>query len=99
MRSGKPSQTARAAAVHRAAHQVLEEGRIFADPLAFRILGEDVKSIVREAEEHPTGRRMRIFIAARTRFAEDALMAAFERGPVNSSCWGPVWTPARIAAD
>jgi methyltransferase (TIGR00027 family) len=80
MQSEKPSRTARAAAIHRAAHQVLEQGRIFADPLAFRILGEDPESIVREAEEHPTGRRMRIFIAARTRFAEDALAAAFEGG-------------------
>ena len=80
MQSEEPSRTARAAAMHRAAHQLLEQGRIFADPLAFRILGEDTQSIVREAEEHPTGRRMRIFIAARTRFAEDALAAAFQRG-------------------
>jgi hypothetical protein len=34
MQSGEPSRTARAAAFHRAAHQVLEGGRIFADPLA-----------------------------------------------------------------
>ena len=58
----------------------MEQGRIFADPLALRILGEDAESIGREAEEHPSGRRMRIFIAARTRFAEDALAAAVERG-------------------
>jgi methyltransferase (TIGR00027 family) len=41
MQIGEPSRTARAAAFHRAAHQVLEHGRIFADPLALRILGED----------------------------------------------------------
>lgn len=35
---------------------------------------------MREAEEHPSSRRMRIFIAVRTRFAEDALAAAVERG-------------------
>lgn len=69
-----------AAAVHRAAHQVLEQGRIFADPLAVRILGENPETIARWAEEHPSSRRMRIFIAARTRFAEDALTAAVERG-------------------
>jgi methyltransferase (TIGR00027 family) len=80
MQIGEPSRTARAAAFHRAAHQVLEHGRIFADPLALRILGEDADNIARVAERHPSGRRMRIFIAARTRFAEDALAAAFERG-------------------
>jgi methyltransferase (TIGR00027 family) len=80
MQLGKPSRTAWAAAAHRAAHQVLEEGRVFADPLALRILGEDAETIVRWAEGHPSGRRMRIFIAARTRFAEDALTAAVERG-------------------
>jgi methyltransferase (TIGR00027 family) len=77
---GEPSRTARAAAFHRAAHQVLENGRIFADPLAVRILGEDAPTIVREAEARPNGRRMRLFIAVRTRFAEDALAAAVERG-------------------
>jgi len=72
MHLGEPSRTARAAAFHRAAHQVLEQGRIFADPLALRILGVDADTVVREAEQRPSGRRMRIFIAARARFAEDA---------------------------
>ncbi len=80
MQSGEPSRTALAAARHRAAHQVLEGGRIFPDPLAARILGEDADTIAREAELHPSGRRMRIFIAVRTRFAEDSLAAAVERG-------------------
>jgi methyltransferase (TIGR00027 family) len=80
MQVGVPSRTARAAAFHRAAHQVLEGGRIFADPLALRILGEDAATVARQAEEHPSGRGMRIFIAARTRFAEDALAVAVERG-------------------
>ena len=80
MQIGEPSRTARAAAFHRAAHQVLEHGRIFADPLALRILGEDADTVAREAQLHPSARRMRIFIAVRTRFAEDALAAAFERG-------------------
>ncbi len=69
-----------AAAWHRAAHQVLEEGRVFADPLALRILGEDAQSLVRWALEDPARRRTRLFIAVRTRFAEDALAAAIERG-------------------
>jgi methyltransferase (TIGR00027 family) len=80
MQFGEPSRTALGAARHRAAHQLLEFGRIFADPLALRILGEDSETIARDAEENPSGRMMRIFIAVRTRFAEDALAAAVERG-------------------
>jgi methyltransferase (TIGR00027 family) len=80
MQLGEPSRTAWAAAAHRAAHQVLEGGRIFADPLALRILGKDAEAAIRDAEQHPSRRRMRIFIAIRTRFAEDALAAAVERG-------------------
>ena len=59
---------------------MLEQGRIFADPLALRMLGEDAEAIAGRAEEYASGRRMRIFIAARTRFAEDALAVALERG-------------------
>src|SRR5271167_3027992 len=80
MRSGTPSRTALAAASYRAAHQILEKGSIFSDPLAVRILGIDGATIAREAEEQPSRRAMRMFIAVRTRFAEDALAAAVERG-------------------
>jgi methyltransferase (TIGR00027 family) len=80
MEPGMPSRTALAAATHRAAHQILEQGRIFTDPLAVRILGADPETLAREADEHPARRRMRIFIAARTRFAEDALAVAVQRG-------------------
>jgi len=80
MEFGQPSRTALAAAAHRAAHQILEQGHIFADPLALRILGRDAESVAREALEDASRRRMRIFIAVRTRFAEDALAAAVERG-------------------
>ena len=80
MEQGQPSRTAFAAATHRAAHQLLEGGRVFADPLALRILGEDQETVRRKAEEDPLSRRMRLFIAMRSRFAEDALAAAVERG-------------------
>jgi methyltransferase (TIGR00027 family) len=80
MQIGQPSRTAWGAAAHRAAHQLLENGRIFSDPLAVRILGENAETILRDAEAEPSRRPMRIFIAARTRFAEDALAAAVARG-------------------
>ncbi len=76
----QPSRTALAAAGHRAAHQVLEQGRFFHDPLALRILGADAEAMVREAEADPSRRRMRVFISIRTRFAEDALAQAVGRG-------------------
>ena len=80
MEGGKPSKTAWAVAAHRAAHQILEKGRIFADPLALRILGQDAGIVAGDAEAHPARRAMRIFVAARSRFAEDAIAAAFDRG-------------------
>jgi len=80
MQPGQPSRTALGAASHRAVHQVLEHGSIFSDPLAVRILGADAEAAVREAQNNPSRRFLRLFIAVRTRFAEDALAAAVARG-------------------
>jgi methyltransferase (TIGR00027 family) len=80
MEPGSPSRTALAAAAHRAAHQIIEDGRIFRDPLALRILGQSSDEILRDAQAHPRRIRMRLFIAMRTRFAEDLLAAAVEAG-------------------
>ncbi len=80
MQQGQPSWTALSAAFHRAAHQILDGGSIFSDPLAARILGSDAEPAVRSTPDDPSQRRLRLFIAVRTRFAEDALGAAVERG-------------------
>ncbi|HEX3743464.1 MAG TPA: class I SAM-dependent methyltransferase [Bryobacteraceae bacterium] len=80
METGQPSRTAWGAAFHRAAHQVLDPVRIFEDPLAIAILGQDTAGIARLAFERDSDTRMRAFIAVRTRFAEDALAAACDRG-------------------
>jgi methyltransferase (TIGR00027 family) len=80
MQSGQPSRTALGAATHRAVHQLLDRGFIFSDPIAVRILGIDPGSIDREAESEPARRRLRMFIAVRARFAEDALTNAVARG-------------------
>jgi methyltransferase (TIGR00027 family) len=80
MQTGRPSRTALGAATNRAAHQLLDSGYIFTDSLAVRILGRDADAIDREAESEPSRRRMRMFIAVRARFAEDALTNAIERG-------------------
>ena len=75
MESGQPSRTAFSAARYRAAHQLIEGGGIFSDPLAVRILG-----VPPDAEQAPDRRGLRLFIAARTRFAEDALAVAVKNG-------------------
>lgn len=79
---GQPSRTAHAAATHRAAHQLLEAGRIFSDPLAVRILGRDAEEIRRDAEADPSRRGMRLFIAARSRFAESRLLDGIQQRDV-----------------
>jgi methyltransferase (TIGR00027 family) len=76
MEKGQPSRTAMSAARYRAAHQIVEDGKIFTDPLAVRILGLPEDVLLADAPR----RAMRLFIAARTRFAEDALAAAVARG-------------------
>jgi methyltransferase (TIGR00027 family) len=78
MQIGQPSRTAQRAAAHRALHQLIEQGRIFHDPLAVRILGESPGAL--EAAAAPAQRGMRLFIAARSRFAETAVAAAASRG-------------------
>jgi methyltransferase (TIGR00027 family) len=68
------------AAAHRAAHQVLEGGKVFADPLALRILGPEAEAAVLAARRDPSRARLRLFIALRSRFAEEALERAFAGG-------------------
>ncbi len=72
--------TAIGAAGHRAAHQVLERGFVFADPLALPILGQDADSAIALAKERPERRGLRLFIAMRSRFAEDSALGAIDRG-------------------
>jgi methyltransferase (TIGR00027 family) len=80
MQHGQASVTAVGAAGHRAAHQVLERGLIFADPLAIPILGPDADEAIARAKEQPERRPLRLFIATRSRFAEDSAYRAVERG-------------------
>jgi methyltransferase (TIGR00027 family) len=79
VRPGEPSRTAYGAAAHRAAHQDLEGGRIFHDPLAWTILGADRDAVLARARE-ANRPWLRQFVAARHRFAEDRLGDAVGRG-------------------
>jgi methyltransferase (TIGR00027 family) len=80
MQQGQASVTALGAAGHRAAHQVLERGFVFADPLALAILGQDADSAIALAKERPERRGLRLFIAMRSRFAEDSARRTVEKG-------------------
>jgi len=80
MEPRQPSRTARGAAAHRAAHQILEKASIFADPFACAILGEAPEAIAAEEAAQPQRAYLRLFVTARSRFAEDALALAVARG-------------------
>ena len=80
MQHGQASVTALGAAGHRAAHQVLERGLLFADPLALPILGPDAEGAIALGKEKPERRGLRLFIAMRSRLAEDSARSAIEKG-------------------
>ncbi|HEY1246702.1 MAG TPA: SAM-dependent methyltransferase [Hyphomicrobiaceae bacterium] len=81
MHDNEPSRTALAAAAYRAAHQTADGATVFADPFARIVLGADADAIMAKSEAaDPAHRRMRMFIAARSRFAEDAIAQAVVRG-------------------
>ena len=80
MKPNEPSRTALMVARQRAAHQLLDHGSILDDPFALTILGEDPKDVLQFANAHPLASVGRLFTAARSRIAEDALSAAVERG-------------------
>ncbi|WP_336082688.1 class I SAM-dependent methyltransferase [Nocardia sp. SSK8] len=83
-----PSRTALATAYARAYHQVANEPRVFTDLLAGRILGvtdAELTALHTAGPDHPghagaSHRPRRLFIAARARFAEDAVRDAVATG-------------------
>jgi methyltransferase (TIGR00027 family) len=80
MKPNEPSRTALMIAGQRAAHQLLDHGAILSDPFAIQILREDERNVLQFASAHPFASIGRLFTAARSRIAEDALSAAVERG-------------------
>jgi methyltransferase (TIGR00027 family) len=83
MEDNQPSRTAQGAALHRAAHQLLDNPPVFADPLALKIIGPEAEAELRggtnpHTEVPRTG--LRAFIAARSRFSEDTLAEAVAEG-------------------
>lgn len=79
MATGEPSRTARAAAMHRAVHQIVDYPRVFDDSFALRIL-EPLAPAELQAMIDRRGHGMRASIALRSRYTEDCLAEAVARG-------------------
>jgi len=80
---GGASRTALGAAIYRAAHQLIDRAQVFADPLALSIIGPEAEAKVRGAANSLRSRltaSLRLFVAVRSRFAEDTLVGAYAAG-------------------
>jgi methyltransferase (TIGR00027 family) len=83
MQEAKPSRTAMAVAVRRAAHQIFDVPKVLDDPIALPIVGADAEARLMEAQseqQSAVARAIRAFMVARSRVAEDALARAISRG-------------------
>jgi methyltransferase (TIGR00027 family) len=81
---GQPSNSALTAAAARAAHLIVDdEPRIFADPLAARLLGDRADELIgyhTSHGTHPVLSGARVQVACRSRYARDALARAAAAG-------------------
>jgi methyltransferase (TIGR00027 family) len=77
MLQAQPSRTAQRVALRRAAHQMVDDPLVFHDPLAVAIAGESESP---PSAQEIYSRSLRAFIAVRSRYAEDQLARAAERG-------------------
>ncbi len=54
LQAGEPSRTAQSAALHRAAHQLLDTPRVFDDPLALKVIGHRRRTLLALYQPMPT---------------------------------------------
>ena len=79
METGRASRTALRVAIRRAAHQLADQPRVLDDPIAVPLLGPGFARDMERAM-HPVARDFRLFMAARSRYAEDRLAASVADG-------------------
>lgn len=79
METGRASRTALRVAIRRAAHQVLDRPLVLDDPIAVRLIGPGFDRDMERAM-HPVARDFRLFLSARSRYAEDRLAGAVAEG-------------------
>ncbi len=83
MLTGQPSRTLLRAAIRRAAHQLLDNPRIFNDPIVVGLVPEAFDSAIVDTLDDPGApepKLFRVLFAMRSRFAEDRLAQASARG-------------------
>jgi len=84
IKEDRASATAQRVAMLRAAHQLLDDPKVFDDPLALRIIGKESASALqadpRQLEDNPLSSYLRAFVAARSRYAEDELARGIRGG-------------------
>src|ERR1700722_3902200 len=83
MEQAIPSKTALSVALRRAAHQIYDSPIVLNDPIAVAILGSTYAEALRRTPlrpDRPFSTALRAFIVARSRFAEDNLRHAVEKG-------------------
>jgi methyltransferase (TIGR00027 family) len=83
MEHHQPSRTAQGAALHRAAHQLLDRPLVFEDPLVLKMVGQEAEAALRSgADPHAAAERkgLRAFLVVRSRYSEDCLAEAYASG-------------------
>ncbi|MGD0211575.1 MAG: class I SAM-dependent methyltransferase [Desulfomonilia bacterium] len=84
MKENRPSITAQHVAMRRAAHQLLDDPKVFDDPVAILIIGRESASALQadpgKFEAGLLSSYLRAFMAARSRYAEDELALGVHRG-------------------
>lgn len=80
MKEGLPSRTALKVAMRRAAHQLLDNPKVFEDPLALSVIGPEAAAEVATGSGSLASSQLRAFMAVRSRYAEDQLHHAAETG-------------------
>ncbi|MDR3720569.1 MAG: class I SAM-dependent methyltransferase [Candidatus Acidoferrales bacterium] len=83
MIEARPSRTALRVAMRRAAHQLFDTPKVLDDPIALRIIGPKAAAKLETGgfgEGNRLAQGLRAFMAARSRYAEDALARSLGRG-------------------
>jgi methyltransferase (TIGR00027 family) len=84
LKESRPSVTAQRVAIRRAAHLLLDDPKIFDDPVALRIVGREsalaLQADPQQFETTPLSPYLRAFVAARSRYTEDELTLGVRRG-------------------
>ena len=83
MKQDNPSLTAHRVAIMRVAHQIFDNPKVFEDPIALSIIGTQSVSDIRTEKRKFASRihkYLRAIVVARSRFVEDELSIAINRG-------------------